>query len=137
MLEFAIIGPVLITVLFGVMDFSRIFYYGQIVAGAARSGTQYALLSTANAGNTSGMQTAATADASTNTTSAQLFTATATTFCQCSGTTTNVSCASTCGSGSLWTYAQVNTSLQFTTVFNYYLLPQTVTINGSSTVRVQ
>jgi Flp pilus assembly protein TadG len=136
-LEFAIIGPVLIAVLFATMDFSRIFYYGEIVAGAARAGTQFALLSSANAGNTSGMQAAAVADGRSNTTAAQNFTASATTFCQCSGGTTNVSCTSTCGTGSPWSYVQVNTSLQFSTIFNYYLLPQTVTVNGSSTVRVQ
>jgi hypothetical protein len=37
----------------------------------------------------------------------------------------------------MWSYAQVSTSLQFQTTFNYYLLPQTVTVKGSSAVRVQ
>ncbi|MGA2215084.1 MAG: TadE/TadG family type IV pilus assembly protein [Bryobacteraceae bacterium] len=134
LLEFAIMAPVMILVMFGVMDFSRIFYYGNIAAGAARAGTEYALLSTANAGNTAGMQTAATNDASVNTTSAQNFTAVATTFCQTAGTTATVSCAS---SGTLWKYAQVSTTLQFSTLFKYVLSPTTVTVAGGSTVRIQ
>ena len=134
MLEFAIMAPMMIMVMFGVMDFSRIFYYGDIAAGAARAGTEYALLSTANAGNTAGMQTAATNDASPNTTSAQNFTATATTFCQTAGTTSTVPCSS---SGTLWKYAQVSTTLQFTAIFKYNPLPNTVTVAGNSTVRIQ
>jgi Flp pilus assembly protein TadG len=136
-MEFALIGPVMIAVLFGVIDFSRAFYYAEIAAGAARSGTQYALQNTADAANTTTMVAQATADATTNTTSAQNFAATATTFCQCANSTTTVSCSSSCGSSAMWQYAQVNTSLQFSTLFNYYLLPQTFTIAGSSTVRTQ
>jgi Flp pilus assembly protein TadG len=136
-IEFAIIAPVMIAMMFAVMDFSRVFYFGEIASGAARAGTEYALLSTSNAGNTSGMIAAATSDANTNTPASMNFQAQATTFCECAGSTTQISCSSSCGSSAMWYYAQVTTTIQFSTFFNYYLLPQTLSVAGASTVRVQ
>jgi Flp pilus assembly protein TadG len=134
LLELAVVAPLLLTLLFGVIDFSRAFYLTEIAAGAARAGTQYAVLSTSNSTNTTGMRTAAINNAG-SVGSANGFSATATNFCQCSGTTTNVSCSTTCG-GQLWKYAKVDTQLTYTMFFKYVMLPASITVRGTSTLRV-
>src|SRR5580693_1656546 len=82
-IEFAIVSLIMVPIFFAVIDYSRVFYYGSIVQGAARAGTQYAAYQAPNHANTAGVQSAAVADAA-NVPSAQNFTATATYWCQCS-----------------------------------------------------
>jgi Flp pilus assembly protein TadG len=133
--ELAIIAPIMITMLFGVMDYSRVFYYANIANAAARAGTQVAMLGAHNQ-TTSIMQSAAAADAA-NVPTAQNFQATASQFCECAGTTGTVSCNPGSCSGEMYTYVQVNTSLQFQTFFQYPLLPTSLTVAGHSVMRVQ
>ncbi len=138
-IEFAIVSLIMVPIFFAVIDYSRVFYYGSIVQGAARAGTQYAAFQAPNHANTSGVQSAAVADAS-NVPSAQNFTATAIYWCQCSDATTitqTTSCSSSCGTYSMYVYSQVNTQATFTTFFKYPLLPSSITLTGQSIVRVQ
>lgn len=136
-LELALVSLILLPLFFGVLDFSRVFYYAEVAQGAARAGTQFAIIDPPNHANTTGMQSAAISDA-TNVTSPNTITATASSYCVCSGSTAQVACTSTCNSGSeLWEYAQVNTTLTFATYFHYPLLPNTLTVNGTSLMRVQ
>jgi Flp pilus assembly protein TadG len=135
-IELALVSLIMIPVLFGVMDYSRVFYYASVAQGAARAGTQYAILTPPNHFNTTGMQSAATADAS-NVTTAQNFTPVAQTVYACAGSSTMYSSAPSCGSSEMYVYAQVNTSLTFTTLFQYPFLPSALTVNGKSIMRVQ
>lgn len=138
-IEFALVSIVMIPVFFGVMDYSRVFYYGAIAQGAARAGTQYAVSQLPNHANTTAVQAAATADAA-NVPAAQNFTPTATYWCQCSNQTgtATTACTSTCSTGdTMYEYSQVNTTLTFTTYFKYPLLPTSITVNGQSIMRVQ
>jgi Flp pilus assembly protein TadG len=136
-LELALVSLVLLPLFFGVLDYSRVFYYASVAQGAARAGTQFAIIDTPNHANTAGMQSAAISDAS-NVTSPNTITASATSYCVCSGSTAAVACSSSCSTSSeLWEYAQVNTTLTFATYFHYPLLPTTLTVNGKSVMRVQ
>jgi Flp pilus assembly protein TadG len=139
-IEFGLVSLIMIPVFFAVIDYSRVFYYAAIAQGSARAGTQYAAAQAPNHSNTTGVQNAATADAA-NVPSSQSFSATATYWCQCSNTTpitATVSCTSTCGTGdTMYVYSQCNTSLTFSTFFQYPLLPKTITVKGQSIVRVQ
>src|SRR5437016_4646783 len=63
MLEAALAAPMLFLMLSGVVDFGRSLFFADIAAGAARAGAQYGMISSANAGNTAGMEAAARADA--------------------------------------------------------------------------
>ena len=124
---------------FGVIDYSRVFYYASIVQGAARAGTQYAVFKTPNEASNAAIIAAATADAA-NVPSAQNFTATPTYFCMCSNATypSTVSCTGSCGTGNtMSTYSQVNTQLTFNTLFQYPLLPTSMTVRGQSIMRVR
>ncbi|MDQ6884548.1 MAG: pilus assembly protein [Candidatus Dormibacteraeota bacterium] len=44
MTEFALILPVLVLILLGVVDFGRVFYYWTSIANAAREGARYAIV---------------------------------------------------------------------------------------------
>jgi Flp pilus assembly protein TadG len=138
-MEFALVSLVMIPMFFGVIDYSRVFYYAAIAQGAARAGTQYAVFQAPNEANTSAITAAATADAS-NVPSAQNFTATPTYWCICSSATypNTIACTGSCGTGvNMYTYSQVNTQLTFNTVFQYPLLPTSITVKGQSIMRVR
>src|SRR5579859_3232080 len=80
LLEFALSSSLLFLVMFGVIDFSRIFSSACAVQGAARAGTQYGMLSPAHYNDLAGMQNAALANAG----SPAGMSATASQFCACS-----------------------------------------------------
>src|SRR5580698_4668752 len=63
-IEFALVSLIVVPLFFGVLDYSRVFYYASVAQGAARAGTQYAVFSQPNETNTSAVQTAATSNGS-------------------------------------------------------------------------
>jgi Flp pilus assembly protein TadG len=136
-IEFALISLIMIPLFFGVIDFSRVFYYAEIAQGAARAGTQYAAFQAPNQANTSAITAAATADAA-NVPSAQNFSATPSYWCICSNGSSQISCTGSCGTGAnMYMYSQVNTQLTFNTFFQYPGLPTSITVKGQSVMRVQ
>lgn len=139
-IEFGIVCIFMVPVFFGVIDYSRVFYYAAVVQGAARAGTQYAVYQAPNHANTTGVTSAATADTA-NVPSIQSFTATPSYWCQCanaSSISSTISCTGSCGTGvNMYVYSQVNTQLTFKTFFQYPLLPASITVNGKSIMRVQ
>ena len=138
-IEFGVLSVIMLPLFFGVIDYSRVFYYAAIAQGAARAGTQYAVFQAPNEANTSAISAAATADAA-NVPSVQNFTVTPTYFCICSSQAypNTTACTSTCGTGTtMYTFSQVNTQLTFTTFFQYPLLPTSMTVKGQSIMRVR
>ncbi|MBV8644303.1 MAG: pilus assembly protein, partial [Candidatus Eremiobacteraeota bacterium] len=92
--EMAVVTPLLLFLLAGTVELGRFSTYGVGVAGAARAGVQYGAQNLATASDTTGMQNAATADASGITG----VTATASQFCQCADGSTSTCLASDCAS---------------------------------------
>jgi Flp pilus assembly protein TadG len=137
-IEFAVVSLIMIPLFFGVIDYSRVFYYASIAQGAARAGTQYAVFQAPNEANTSAITAAATADAG-NVPAVQSFAVTPTYWCMCSNATypNTTSCTGTCTGATLNTYSQVNTQLTFNTMFQYPLLPTSMTVKGQSIMRVR
>jgi Flp pilus assembly protein TadG len=133
LVEFALSSSVLFLVMFGVIDFSRIFATACKVQGAARAGTQYGMLSPAHYNDFTGMQNAALANAG----GTAGMTATATQFCACSIGGTQQSCPPTCSTGSPETYIQMVVAFPYTTTFTYPGIPHVTNLSGSSVVRVQ
>jgi Flp pilus assembly protein TadG len=133
LIEFALSSSLLFLVMFGVIDFSRIFSSACKVQGAARAGTQYGMLSPAHYNDFTGMQNAAQANAG----SPAGMTATASQFCACSIGGTQQSCPPTCSTGSPETYIQMVVSMPYTTTFTYPGIPHVINLAGSSAVRVQ
>lgn len=133
LLEFALSSSVLFLLMFGLIDFSRIFSTACGVRGAARAGTQYGMLSPAHYNDLSGMQNAALADAA----SLPGMLATASQFCACTIGGTRVACPAVCSSGSPETYIEVDVSQAYTTMFSYPGVPASTNLSGRSIVRVQ
>ena len=138
-IEFGLVSMIMLPLFFGVIDYSRVFYYAAIAQGAARAGTQYAVFQAPNEANTAAITAAATADA-TNVQAAQSFTVTPTYWCICSNAAypSTIACTGNCGTGvTMYTFSQVNTQLTFNTLFKYPLLPTSLTVNGRSIMRVR
>ena len=133
-LEFALSSTVLFMLFAGLADLTRMFYYARIVTNAARAGVQYGMYSQTHWTDYTGMQTAATSSAGTLTG----LTASASSYCQCAGTTGTVTCTSTCtGSTTPREYVQVTGSYPFADVVVWPRLPSSFTISYTATMRVQ
>ena len=62
-IEFALVTPVLVFLLIGLIDLGRSMYLGILAANAARAGASYGSFDLNSAADNSGMQSAATTDA--------------------------------------------------------------------------
>ena len=131
MVEAAFAAPMLCLMLSAVVDYGRAFYFTDIAAGAARAGTQYGIISSANAGNTAGMEAAAKADAVGVPNS--IFTAQASFFCQDSGGTVVV-CKDNPGAEE---YVKVVTHITYALIIPWPGLANPLNIGGIGVMRVQ
>jgi len=132
MVELAALTPVLVVILLGAADLSRVYYLSTALNNAARAGVQYGVQSAATAADTNGMQTAATND----TTGISGVTATASEYCQCpTGGTFLCSVPNSCTDKRV--YVKVVTSATFTTLFTYPGLPHTVSLTSQAVMREQ
>ena len=133
LLEFALSSSVLFLLMFGVIDYSRMFSSACAVQGAARAGTQYGMLSPAHYNDFAGMQNAALTDAG----SPSGMTATATQYCACSIGGAKQSCPATCSSGNPETYIEMDIAMPYYTLFSYPGVPAVTNLKAASIVRVQ
>ncbi len=129
LLELALILPVALLLLFGVINYGLLLQQSMVITDSARAGAEYAQ-TVGNHTNTTQMQNVALAAAS----AIPNIQATATTYCTCPPATGAVSCSGICSSYGLPAmYAQVTTSATLP-----LLLANSTTIPVSSvaTVRV-
>jgi Flp pilus assembly protein TadG len=136
MVELALILPVLVILLLVALDFARMFYMSMEVTDAARAGAQWGAQNAANAGNVSGMEQAAcnsmldiSCTPGTNTT--------ASSFCQCSGSSGTISCTSPGSCTTVLNFVTVTATATFKTVVTYPGLPSSVPLSTSATMQVQ
>ena len=119
LVELGLVMTILVMLMAGVLELSRVFYADYEVNCAARAGLQWAAVNT-SPGNTTSIQSAASNDAP----DLVGMTATATEVRQCDNGTT-VTCGSgTCASGSVRYYAKVTTSFPFKTLGTYPYIPR-------------
>jgi Flp pilus assembly protein TadG len=131
--EFALIAPLLLFLVAGVVDYALLMRDAIAVADAARAGAQFGSLNITNSSNTSGMQTAALNAAP----DIKGLTATAAQVCECSnGTVVNCS-GGTCSSGPVRTYVQVTAQTSTTAIFTFWGLPFGGTVSSTATMRAQ
>ena len=134
--EFTVLFPVMLLMLFGTMDFARVFFGGIAMENAARAGVQYGALSPGKAGDTSGIQAAALADAAGQGLTG--VTATATSYCACTGSNSTVSCSTgTCAGQTPNGYVEATVQYTFNSILRYPGLPATMTISRTAKMRVQ
>jgi Flp pilus assembly protein TadG len=136
LVELALTLPVLIVLLVVALDFARVFNISMALTDAARAGAQWGAQNRASAANLLAIEQAACnsmADISctpgTNTT--------ASTFCQCAGSSGTISCASPGGCANVLNFVTVTATATFSTVIGYPGLPSSIPLSASATMQVQ
>jgi TadE-like protein len=134
LIELALVLPLLFLLLLGVFDFGRGYYLAIEISQAAHSA---ALYGSQNPTDTTGMQSAAVADAA-DVPNFTISSVIATYGCECSdGSLPVVSCITnpSCGSMNVVDYVQVNTSASYSALFPYPGIPSPLTLHGSARMR--
>ncbi|WP_448187482.1 TadE/TadG family type IV pilus assembly protein [Azospirillum sp. sgz301742] len=129
--EFALLLPLLILILGGVIDFGRAFYDRMALESAARSAVQYARQSPSDSAGiqlaalgAGGVPSTATVDA------LQV-------FCECPDGS-SVGCNAVCASGgTVLRFLSVTVRENFETMFPYPGVSSPLALAGSATIRVQ
>jgi len=131
-IEFALVAPLLMLLLAGVLDFAMLLRTATCAADAARAGSAYGSVSASASLDYAGMQTAAL-NAAPGVTG---MTATASRSCKCTDGTA-VSCSGSCSDGKLLVYVQVTTQAAAHTIFNYSALNFSSQVTGQASMRAQ
>lgn len=130
LIEVALVMPILILILLGVVDFGRAYYLSNEVVGAAHAGAVYGSQYPAD---TTGMVTAATANAP----DVPGLTATASYGCECSdGSGASTDCVSvpSCSTNVVY-YAKVKASVAYTPWFPWPGIPSSIAIADAVEMR--
>jgi len=130
--EFALVAPLLMLLLAGVLDFAMLLRTATCAASAARAGTEYGSRSASAAVDYAGMEAAALNSAP----GVSGMTAAATRSCVC-GDGSPVDCSGSCASGSMLVYVQVTTQAAARTVFHYSGLNFSNLVTAQATMRAQ
>ncbi len=132
LIEFALVFPVLVFLLIGLIEVGRYAYFAIVAANAARAGVQYGAQSLSTAQNTSGMQNAASQDAM----NLSSLTANAQYLCSQNGSTP-AKCATGAAptSGNVY-YVKVQVTGTFKSLLSYPGIPTNVPVSGGAIMRV-
>ena len=142
LLELALVMPFLLLLLIGGLEFGKIAFGSIEVANAAAAGALYGAQNHATASDTAGIRQAAQNDAANLNLARPILTVTPTTSCACQTGTipTVISCASTTGCvtpSRVIQWVSVDTTATVDPLFHYPGFPNTVTLQGHATMRVQ
>ncbi|MDB5073763.1 MAG: pilus assembly protein [Candidatus Eremiobacteraeota bacterium] len=130
--EMAVIAPLVILLLVGLIEVGRWAHYSVLVGNAARAGVQYGAQNLATAADSSGMQAAALNDAQ----NVAGLSATATSFCRCSDGTASTCQPSDCASSHRLVFVQVDTTGTFRSLLHLAIVSDTQTITSRAIMRV-
>ena len=144
--EVAILAPVFIFLLVGLIEVGRFAYFALLAANAARAGAQYGAQDMTTMVDSTGMTTAAVTDAQ-NGLGIANWTAPGAVTANCYYTTTTGGvtagwdlCSNLTGpppAGTTYTYyVQVNVTGTFSSILSYPGIPKTLPVSGSATMRV-
>jgi Flp pilus assembly protein TadG len=133
--EIALVLPMLVLVLLGLIEVGRFGNYTILVGNAARAGVQYGAQNTVTAADITGMQNSAKSDGQ-NLTGLN---ATATTFCKCADGSASTCLATDCPTNHRIIYVQVVTSATVQSLTNSLVLPaplRSIAVQGKAIMRV-
>lgn len=137
LVEFVVALPLLMLLLLGAVEIGRYAYFAIQVGNAARAGVQYGAQNAVTAMDTSGMINAAQEDGSNSIANLNV---SPTNYCSCwnGSAGSAISCSSSCPAGSnLVEYVQVTVSGSVSPLFNYPMLPSTLNVSNTATMRVE
>jgi Flp pilus assembly protein TadG len=130
--EMAMLLPLLLLMLLGVIDLGRLAYIAIQVTGAARAGVMYGAQSQATARDSAGMQAAAQNDSDVS-----LATVTGVRTCRCSGGTVDIPRNASCGTGQrMITYVTVTAAADYAPLIPYPGVPGAVRVTRAASMRV-
>ncbi len=133
-IELALLTPVLLFIIIGLIDFGGAIHERMQLTSAARAGVQFALQSVGNENDTAGILRAVSAagelvDANITVTTFQ--------FCGCPDGSA-ASCGGTCGGGgAAGFYVSVTVAEQFKTLFTYPGISNPIALQGVAVFRVR
>ena len=130
--EFALVAPLIMLLLAGVLDFSLLLRTATTATDAARAGAEYGSRGVLASVDLSGMEAAAR-NAAPGLTG---MTASAARSCMCKDGSA-VGCTGTCPSGALQVYVKVTTQVATHTVFDYSGVSIPGTVSASASMRAQ
>ncbi len=132
LVELAVVAPVLLLLIAGVLNYTMALRTAIAAANAARVGALYGSQSPANASDTAGIQSAAVNSAPTITG----LTVTSARSCQCPGGAA-VDCGGSCGGGNMLIYVQVTVRATASDFFSYSGLPFPGKVAAQASMRAQ
>ncbi len=133
MVEFAILAPVFVFLLIGLIEVGRFAYFGILAANAARAGAQYGAQTLSTAADTAGITSAAKQDGQ----NLSAWSVSPNHLCSINGAAP-APCPSpgaTPPANTIY-YVQVQVSGQFHSLLSYPGIPSAPTISGSAIMRV-
>jgi Flp pilus assembly protein TadG len=146
LLEVALLTPLLLALLLGVIELGRYAYFSILVGNAARAGAAYGAQNLVLSGDLTGIQTAADNDFQNNGQNISKLSVIPSTSCGCdsNGTVTPASSCSTaadptagtCISGHWVVMVSVTASGTINPLFNYPGIPKSLTVSNMATLRV-
>ena len=140
LVELALLTPILLLLVVGIVEMGRYATLSIEVANAARAGAAYGSQNLATAANAVGIVDAALDDwpHSSGLTIAPGSGASYTTCgCDNGGTISAIACSSTCGTGHLVPSVSVKATGSFTSLFHYPGIPASLSVTNTATMRVR
>jgi len=132
LVELALILPVALTLLIGIMEIGRYANASIVVSSAARAGVQYAAQNRVTASDTPNIVQAAENDASDFGT----LSVTPTHYCTCANGSSSTCQSTDCQGSRIIEYSKVDTQTDLQSLFHYPGLPQSFVIKGDAQMRV-
>jgi Flp pilus assembly protein TadG len=132
LVELALVTPLFLLLVAGVLDYGFALRTAAAVATAAHAGAQYGSGSASNANNSTGIRAAA----QNSEPNLKNMTVTPVVYCQCPGRVA-VSCGGSCVTGTMLIYVQVTASTNATTFLRYTGMPFAGTVKAQATMRAQ
>jgi Flp pilus assembly protein TadG len=134
LVELALILPILLLLLVGIIEIGRFAYYSILVANAARAGAQYGAQTLITSADANGIETAAANDGQ----NVPALNVTTKQTCGCSGTRLSGTCPATgCAlPNHALVYVEVTASGTFASLFNYPGLPNSINLSSTEKMRV-
>ena len=127
-IEFALLSAILLPILLGLTDYGLAQFKKIELSGAVRSGAQYILLNDYDSATVETVVTSAT-----NIPSGDV-TVSSSEFCECADGTSISDCSDSCDDGeSVQKFVTVSATYDFTPI----ILPTTITVSESATIRTQ
>ena len=130
LVEFALLLPVIVVLLIGLIEVGRYTYFAILAANAARAGAQYGAQNTQKALDTPGMRSAAELDGQ----SLSQWSVSANHLCSVNGGTLG-GCSNPPATGTIY-YVSVQVNGTFPSLLHFAGIPNNVPVSGNSVMRV-